>query len=296
MIRIERPKPFDLKVTAFSHGWVDLETFRYDESRRRLSTACLIDGRPIDLAIEDDGDSIVGRAGGASAFGAQAKRSVKEAVVRMLRLDEDLLDFWKRCRRDERLRWAARRGAGRILRAADPFEDFLKILFTTNCTWAATRLMTKRLVLALGQETPSGARAFPSAAACLAAGPRFFEEVVRAGYRAGAAVELAQRFAEADPLAAIDIRDADATRKSITAWRGFGPYAAGQAMRLLGAYQDFALDSWCRAELMRKWEKRKPPGEKDVARAYAEYGDWRGLALWLDLTAGWHRAARRPLA
>src|SRR6266545_2400997 len=43
------------------------------------------------------------------------------------------------------LRWALARGAGRLLRSPTVFEDAVKTLCTTNCSWALTRLMVERL-------------------------------------------------------------------------------------------------------------------------------------------------------
>jgi N-glycosylase/DNA lyase len=70
--------------------------------------------------------------------------------------------------------------------------------------------------------------------------------------------------------------------------RGFGPYAAGQAMRLLGHYEHLALDSWCRARLAAMAGKKKPPADRVVEKRYARFAPFQGLALWLDLTADWH--------
>jgi N-glycosylase/DNA lyase len=219
----------------------------------------------------------------------------------MLRLDENLSPFWKLCSRERRLAWVARRGAGRLLRSATLFEDFVKLLFTTNCSWAATRLMTSRLVEALGEPAASGARAFPSAERCANAGEKLFRGVVRAGYRAAPLAKLSRGFAQGK-LRAADFEDrslpTDELRRRLLALPGFGPYAAGQALRLLGRYSDLALDSWCRSRLAELTGRRAPPSDQSVERAYARFEPWQGLALWMDLTADWHRsrARVRPLA
>ncbi len=178
-----------------------------------------------------------------------------------------------------------------MFRCATLFEDLLKLLFTTNCSWAATRKMNERLVSALGQKTLSGRRAFPTAAACAAEGKAFFRDQVRAGYRSRACQELAEGFSTGT-LAEASLGHPDLPteelRRRLLGIRGFGPYAAGQALRLLGRHQDLALDSWCRGKLQRMQKRRKPPTDAAVARRYASFGDYRGLALWMDLTADWH--------
>jgi N-glycosylase/DNA lyase len=77
-------------------------------------------------------------------------------------------------------------------------------------------------------------------------------------------------------------------RKRLLALDGFGPYAAGQALRLLGRYDDLALDSWCRARIAQTLGRRKAPRDTAIARSYAGFGSYKGLALWCDLTAEWH--------
>ncbi|MSR47198.1 MAG: hypothetical protein EXS13_09050 [Planctomycetes bacterium] len=79
-----------------------------------------------------------------------------------------------------------------------------------------------------------------------------------------------------------------ALRERLLSLEGFGPYAAGLALRLLGRHDDLALDSWCRARLATMTERKPPPSDRAVARRYARYGDDRGLVLWLELTADWH--------
>lgn len=182
------------------------------------------------------------------------------------------------------------------MRSATVFEDLMKLLFTTNCTWAATQRMCRRLVDGLGEPAPSGARAFPDAERCASAGDRFFRDEVRAGYRARHAVGLATAFAEGR-LTEADFDDPGLgtreLRGRLLALPGFGPYAAGQALRLLGRYEDLALDSWCRAKLAELEGRRRPPSDREIERRYARFGDYRGLVLWMDLTADWHRRPPR---
>ncbi|MHC4077617.1 MAG: DNA-3-methyladenine glycosylase family protein, partial [Planctomycetota bacterium] len=117
------------------------------------------------------------------------------------------------------------------------------------------------------------------------------QDEVRAGYRARACQELAEDFTTG-ALNEQDLTDPDLAtaevRQRLLGVRGFGPYAAGQALRLLGRYEDLALDSWCRGRLATIQRRRKPPSDAAIARRYAAFGEYRGLALWMDLTAGWH--------
>src|SRR4051794_13198706 len=104
-------------------------------------------------------------------------------VIRhMLRLDEDLSGFYARLAEDPSLAWAAE-GAGRMLRSPTVFEDLVKTICTTNCTWAATVRMVTALVGELGVEAAPGRRTFPTAAAMASVGEDFYAGVARAGYR-----------------------------------------------------------------------------------------------------------------
>ena len=290
--RITAPERFELRLALFGHGFIDLPPHRWDSGNERLSTVVDLGGRAVEIELaQRKGELLVGVLG---AISTSERERLRALVRRMLRLDEDLSDFWSLCSELPRLSWVARRGGGRLLRSATVFEDIIKLLFTTNCSWSATRGMVSRLVEALGNESRSGARAFPSPERCAEKSARFYRDVVRAGYRAPFVVEIARGFASGR-LTANSFEDAslpvDALRSRLLELPGFGPYAAGQALRLLGHYCDLALDSWCRARLAAARGDGRAPSERHVEREYARFGSYRGLALWMDLTAPWHGEA-----
>lgn len=283
--------PFDLRLALFGHGWIDLAPHTWDPTTGALSTAITLGERAADVTVVQRGAALQIRVQ-VSRASAEDRAAARAAVRRMLRLDEDLTALWTLCLSTPSRRWVAERGGGRLMRSPTVFEDLMKLLFTTNCSWAATRGMTRRLVDALGAPTPGGKKAFPSAARCAAEAPAFYRDVVRAGYRAQACAELATAAVEGavEPLGDASL-EADDVRRALLALRGFGPYAAGQALRLLGHYQDLALDSWCRSKLACKRGRAKPPADRTIEREYRRFGAWRGLVLWLDLTAEWHTDA-----
>ncbi len=284
------PTPFELRLCLFGHGWVALAPHTFDEASCTFRTVLRIGEQAVDATLQQTAKTTLSlRLDSARKLGVADARTAGRQIVHMLRLDSDLAAFHALCAKEPRLRWAAKRGAGRLLRSASVFEDLMKLLFTTNTTWSGTEAMTRNLVAASDSVAPSGARAFPSPQQCVR-DAAFYREVVRTGYRAEAAVLLAEGFASGKltdaqflaPQTAAELWD------RITNLRGFGPYAAGQAMRLLGHYEELALDSWCRAEFARRERGGKAPADSTIEKRYAKFAPFQGLAMWLDLTAQWH--------
>jgi N-glycosylase/DNA lyase len=286
------PAPFELRTVARSHGWFDLPPLAWDEQAAELSLAFCVDGgAPVTVAVTQARGALAGRVASFAPLSAAELRAVKATLRRCLRLDEDLGELYALADGHERLDWIGARGAGRILRAPTPFEDLVKILCTTNCSWALTRSMVTRLC-AVGRPAPGGRRTFPSPVMLARRPERFFREVVRAGYRAPNLLRLSRMAARGE----IDLLrwaqdDVDSLRARLLALPGIGPYATAHLLRLLGHYADLGIDSWCRAKYQEIYGLRRPPSDGAIARRYQGFGRFAGLALWLDLTRDWHVAA-----
>jgi 3-methyladenine DNA glycosylase/8-oxoguanine DNA glycosylase len=285
------PPGFRLDRVARSHGWYDLPPFAYDGET--LRTVAHAGGRVHDVAIAETG-------GGALRVTTSARRAgddkaLAATVASMLRLDVDLAALYALTDGDERLAYARAHGVGRLLRAPTAYEDVIKMLLTTNCTWTLTRIMVNRLIDALGAPSPSGARAFPTPAAMAKKNEKFYRDVVRAGYRAPHLMNIARAIDKGriDPEAwrAPSVDD-EGLRKELLGLPGIGPYAADNLLRLLGHYGYLGLDSWCRGKL-----KRLYPRIRDVdafaRRRYKPFGAFQGLAMWLDLTKDWHEEGEK---
>jgi N-glycosylase/DNA lyase len=191
---------------------------------------------------------------------------------------------------DSRLAYARAHAVGRLLRAPTAWEDVIKMLLTTNCSWSLTRVMVGRLIEELGEPAPSGARAFPTPAVMAKKNEKFYRDVVRAGYRAPHLVTLAGAVSRGviDPEAwrRPDLVDAE-VRDELLALPGIGPYAADNLLRLLGHYAYLGLDSWCRGKLKRLYPRVRNV-DRFAERRYRPFGRFAGLAMWLDLTRDWH--------
>ncbi len=297
------PEPFDLDLTVRSHGWYDLAPWRYDGDRRVLSRPLRLgSGRVVLAEVAEGPGGLALRLLAAGRPGAAEAREARAQLRACLALDDDLAPFralaadleGRRARGEARevpdLRWALARGAGRLLRSPTVWEDAVKTLCTTNCTWALTRVMVSRLCEALGEPGPDGTRAFPTPAAVAARPERFLRETLRAGYRAPFLRRLAREVA-AGRLDLEALRDpalpTPELLERLRALDGFGPYASEHLARLLGRFDFLALDSWTREKLRALRGMKRQPAERTARRWFAPYGRYAGLAMWLEVTADW---------
>ena len=211
-----------------------------------------------------------------------------EQAARMLRLEDDLTPFYELAAADQELAWVAA-GAGRMLAAPTVFEEVVKTICTTNCSWAATERMVKALVETLGTAGDDGGRTFPTAEQMAQAPPSVYRERVRAGYRARYLLECAQIVASGT-VTLEELRDPELTDEEVERrllfLPGVGPYAVSHLMlTALGRYHRLVLDSWT----LPTWAKLSgaPADAHAVEARFASFGRYRGLAFWMYLTEHW---------
>ena len=283
----------DLWRTIMSHGVADLPPNRIDEESRTLETTVAVPrGRPQTVIVREE------RGGKAALTASAGKRSeaVLDGVRHMLRIDEDLSEFYALAAEDPNLAWVTE-GAGRLMRSQTVYEDVVKTICTTNTAWSGTVRMVSGIVEHLGEpalgapsEGPFG-HAFPSPAAMAAAPESFYRDVARTGYRGAYLRSLAESVAlgeiDLEELATADPDDLpdDEVAARLLALPGVGPYAAAHIMMLIGRYSRLVLDSWTRPTYA-SLNGRKA---KDAAieRRFRRYGRYSGLAFWLFLTRDW---------
>jgi 3-methyladenine DNA glycosylase/8-oxoguanine DNA glycosylase len=286
-------EPVDLWRTLVSHGVASLPPSELDEEARVLTvTVPVRRAKPRTVRIRE------GRRGRARidvlgpAPGARVRQELRGVVARMLNLDEDLAPLYAAAASDQQLSWIVS-GAGRMFRSPTVFEDVVKTICTTNCTWSATERMVGALVAELGQESAGGlGRAFPTAAAMASAPEAFYREVVRAGYRGAylrtLAADVAAGALDLEQLrraAPDDLPDEEVAARLLTL-PGVGPYAAAHVMMLLGRHSRLILDSWTRPKYARLNGGLKA-GDRQIEKRFKRYGKYAGLAFWLFLTRDW---------
>jgi 3-methyladenine DNA glycosylase/8-oxoguanine DNA glycosylase len=264
-----------------SHGWYNLPPFAYERKGAVLRTVVDFGGKAAEVTFRVRGGKL-------EALSDGVDRARLSAIARrVLSLDLDFAGAQISFAHEPVLSRALASRSPRMLRSPTLFEDAVKMLFTTNCSWGATRGMVVRLVELAGAE----GRAFPAPEAVARLSPRTIEKRVRSGYRGAALLLFARRVATAK----LDLsrwedpdRPSSELREEIIRERGFGPYAAEGLLRILGRHDFFALDSWTRQRYRKLHPGPVKSNDRSIARRYARFGPHRGLALWLELTSYWH--------
>ncbi|MEP6972613.1 MAG: Fe-S cluster assembly protein HesB [Actinomycetota bacterium] len=300
--RIELPltgrggEPVDLWRTMNSHGFAELAPTRLDEAARALELTLRVRaGKPRRVRISE------GRRGRAvleilgPSAGVRVQEDVIAGITHVLRLDQDLSGFYAKIEGDSDLAWAAS-GAGRMLQSASVFEDVVKTVCTTNCTWSGTLRMVNALVEHLGDPAAGSVgpltNAFPTPEQMAVTPESFYRDVVRSGYRGAYLIALARSVAggelDLESLARAtpdELPDADLEAR-LLALSGVGPYAAAHIMMTIGRNSQLILDSWTRPKYARLMGK-KTVSDAQIQRRFRRYGEHAGLAFWLFVTRDW---------
>jgi len=285
---LQTPETFSFRHTVYSHGWSDLAPFDLDSDRWRLRYVFTDIGssKPVSAVISE-------RASGLN-IEVSSKRFDEQKLIgqvrHILRLDDPLEDFYDLTDREDRLKWISNLKAGRLIRSPTVFEDLIKTLCTTNCSWALTKNMVRNLVENLGEPATGGGRSFPTPKALASVSEKFYRDEIRAGYRSPYFVEIAEAIAggKIDPESWLTTdMPSDDLKKEIKSLKGFGDYAADNLLKLLGRYNGLALDSWLRSQFYKKHNREKVCADKKIERHYTKFGSWKGLAIWCDMTERW---------
>ncbi|MHC4941691.1 MAG: DNA-3-methyladenine glycosylase family protein [Planctomycetota bacterium] len=297
MMKIPVQRPFNLDYMVLSHGWSDLLPYHWNRDALCLDTVVRTQGdRAFALRIESEKDNRKGQklkvhklAG--PRTGKKDLALLEERLRWSFRLDDDFAPFQKKCARISHLKWVHTFGLGPFLRNSDLFEEFAKILITTNINWAGTRNLNRNLLEFLGQPVGGKTRraapfiAFPSAEAVASKNERFLREKVRLGYRAPFMLELARAFAEGRVDRAFFLdpgRPIEELAGAFGKFKGFGPYAVNSLLITFGRFEEVIVDSWIRKMVSRRHFKGRKIADSRIRKLYAPWGPWAGLACWFE--------------
>jgi N-glycosylase/DNA lyase len=225
------------------------------------------------------------------------KYEILNIVTRMFRLDEDYKEFYELSGKSKEFSWVVSYGAGRMLRCGSLWEDMVKMLCTTNCTWRLTQIMTENLVTKLGpnrkiKKSGEITSAFPVAKDVANQTENYLRSEIKMGYRAPYLLELAKAIVN-DEINLDEFEDNNLATgelyKKIRQIKGFGDYAVSNLLKLLGRYDYMGADSWSRQKYYDKHYKGKPVDDKKILSHYKQYGKWAGLFFWMDVSEDWYR-------
>jgi 3-methyladenine DNA glycosylase/8-oxoguanine DNA glycosylase len=287
-------EPVDFHRTIHSHGLITLSPNDVPDEGDSLRMPLLLSGgrsTVIELRPGERGFARVTAIG--SLRGAAVQAELTARLRRIMHLDGDYSEFYRVAANDPELRWVTR-GAGRFVHSATLFEDVVKTICTTNCTWSATIRMTDALVAGLGEAVPGarGMRLFPTAQAMAKASEVWYRDIARTGYRGAYLRAIATSVARGEiDLDALEdtlpeqLPD-EALEKRLLELAGVGPYAAAHIMMLMGRYSRPVLDSSTRPKYARL-SGRKPRSDAAIVRRFKPYGRFAGLAFWCYVTSDW---------
>jgi N-glycosylase/DNA lyase len=288
-LKIPTPPNFNFRRTIVSHGWYGLLPFSLNSEKYELTRVIDLEPKPPVTIVMSGRKGHVRITTSRTLTKSEGAKVIRDAR-HILRLDDDLQPFYVSIVEDPEFSWIGVQGAGRMLRSPTVFEDLVKMICTTNCSWALTVKMVTGIVENLGRESDDGRKSFPAAEVMAGMPLKFFVDEVRAGYRAPYLKELADRVARKEldveqwltsPLSTAELI------KELKGVKGVGNYAAENLLKLLGRYDGLALDSWTRARFFEIRNKGRKANDKKIERYYSRFNEWRGLALWCDVTRDW---------
>lgn len=292
-ITLDAPKDFDFWRTVNSHGWCSLLPFSVDKEHRALNRILtLTDGSLVLCQISDQKNSKLDINIHSSVLLTSAHRNeVIRQISSCLRLTEDFSDFYRETRHYPEHRWITKARAGRLLRAPTVFEDVVKMVCTTNCTWALTEIMVNNLVEKLGKAFDDSNKSFPSPEVLAGVTEQFLRKDIKAGYRSPFLLEFAKKVASGK-LNVECWRSSELTTEvlfdELRSIKGVGAYSAGNILKLLGRYDYLGLDSWSRSKYYELYHQGRTVSDRTIERRYMPYGKWRGLFFWLEMTKHWY--------
>jgi len=293
---LSTPKKFSFKSTLYSHGWSDLRPFQLIEKPLGLTYVVKTSSKNINLIkiSEVEGQKLEIILDG--YLNDQDKNKILKVVKRIFRLDEDYTEFYQIAGKSREFSWVLKYGAGRLLRCGSLWEDMVKMLCTTNCTWRLTQIMTENLVTKLGAgkkvgEFDENIKSFPEPKDIVTKTEDYLRNEIKMGYRAPYLLEFAGNVAsgkiDLDQFEDHFLSSAELYNK-IRKIKGFGDYAVSNLLKLLGRYDNLGADSWSSQKFSQKYHNGKPVDSKKIQSHYKKYGKWAGLFFWMEVSEDWY--------
>lgn len=291
-ITIPIEKPYNFVASIQAHGWVSLLPNIYDPKLEKFSrTEELKTGQVVNILV-----SVIENKKPELFVVLEFERKllqsdVVEIIERlryMLRVDEDLHDFYELCRKKGKEWTELYEGNCYLLRSPSIYEDIVKVICTTNIRWSGTKRMVRELVESFGAPFPGrpALRAFPTPQAISEVTNKEFRRCVNLGYRADYVYELSVSLAKGKLNLEILLDRSLPTsevKKHLLSIKGVGNYAAASMLMLLGRYDQIPVDTVFRDFMKSKYFRGKDFSEGRGLEIYEEWGDWKYLAYWYEM-------------
>ncbi len=269
-----------------SHGWYMLAPYTLDRETMTLHRIYQVpSGDVLGLSISEVDAHIHVDVADRDELSKDLQDDISHAVKTMLNIEWDLGAFYRAMRDFDGYDWLENEQKGRILIAPTIWEDLAKVLLTTNTTWAQTIQMSQRLCkLGTLHPTLPDAYAFPTAHQIAELDFESLSEQLRAGYRTAYLYELAGQIATGQ----LDVEtwrtlDSDMLYKQVKSLKGYGDYAAGTMVRMLGHFDKLAIDSACRDMYAILHNNGEKGDDKAIKAEYEAFGQWKGLVMWMNI-------------
>jgi len=292
-VRIPVPPHFSFAATVESHGWYLLAPNRWDRKARVLRRPEVIPSEYENTLRMTFDLELSFRRNPIEVTGAPDSNELRARLSRVFQPAIDTSAFPALAAVSEHHRWVAEVEFGRLLCGSTLFEDIVKIIATTNTTWAQTKRMVELLVEKCGARSPLGFAAFPSPEDVARFTESELQEDCRLGYRAKSIHALASGIASgAIDLAAISdpSQTTDGLFSSYRTLPGIGPYGAAHLLAMDGRHDFIAVDSEFRRFVRETYHRGRHVADKTMLRRYAKWGRWKYLAYWSEL---WNSVAER---
>jgi len=291
-ITIPVPRDFSFWRTVYSHGWCSLPPFSIDKEHEVLVRPfSLCGGVQVRCAISCANSSLKIQAISRRPLSAEQRSQLRLQIRDCLRIGEDFSEFYAEARKHRRYRWIPKMRVGRLLRAPTVFEDVVKMMSTTNCSWSLTETIVRNLTTKLGVAVDASIFTFPSPGTLAGVTESFLRKEIRSGYRSPYLIELAENVAAGK----LDLESwrtstlpTEELYKTVLSVKGIGAYAAGNILKLLGRYDYLGLDSWVRKQFATLFRNGRKTRDTIIEKHYRPYGKWKGLLFWLEMTRHWY--------
>ena len=249
---LETPKYFRLSLCATSHGWVNLSPFYYSSIDFTLHRTEQIGNSTYVLSIKQD-KSIL-QVNILPKICLTHCRILEERIRRALSFDFSINDFIKYSSKlSKEINSAVLKGYSYFLRSFTPFEDAVKTLITTNCSWGYTKNISHSLCLHLGKKAFDDTYSFPSLKRLKDLTEIDFRRL-GLGYRSNYLVSLCHNFL--------------LSKSTPQNWLGFGNYASAHFSFLCGSFEQVPVDR----EVCRYL--KIPYNSQSFVKVNSLYSDW----------------------